>query len=285
MEDFVIPAQFRAGRALLDWSQENVAKSAKVGIGSVRDLESQKRPVDSVVANAVRRALVKAGITFVAGDAALGPGVRLADNRPYLVRRPTVVTKWEGVPFEVELRGKVTTVFVPTEVLADLESLTGNPTDEALLRAFESNHDRILNAVAIAMWDRENFDRQGRLFIRGKDIFGPPITPNHGIQVGHDDQFSQLTANKWVQLWPLPKRIWQGEEQEQVDDRWLIQSVDTEKGRIVIRNSRTDHFLPLYRAHIQRFVPESQVNTVAPVDGRLELTVQIVFEDGHARLE
>lgn len=87
------------------------------------------------------------------------------------MRRPTVVTQWEGVPFDVEWQGKTTTVFVSREVLEDLDELRGPAADQELLRAFEKHRGRILDAVASAILDPGNFDKQGRLYIRTKDIF------------------------------------------------------------------------------------------------------------------
>lgn len=167
---FVIPAQIRAGRAFLDWSQEELAKAAEVGLSSVRDTESQKRSADSVVANAIRQALENAGIIFVHGDENGGPGVRLAANRPNVIRRPTVVTKWDGVPFDIEWQGKPVTVFVSNEVLEDLERLT-NPSDEQLLRSFDRHSGRILDAVVRAIAEPGNLDERGRLRIRSKDLW------------------------------------------------------------------------------------------------------------------
>lgn len=166
----IIPAQIRAARVLLDWSQDQLATAAGVGLGSVRDTESQKRPADSAAANTMRQALENAGVIFVAGSAEAGPGVRLVANRPNLIRRPTVVTKWDGVPFEIEWQGQPVTVFVSWEVLEDLAHLT-NPSDAQLLQSFETHRGRILDAVVTAAEDPANFDRQGHLHIRGKDIF------------------------------------------------------------------------------------------------------------------
>lgn len=167
---FIIPAQVRAGRALLGWSQEELAARAKVGVSSVRDTENQKRPFDSGVANAIGQALRNEGIIFVHGDANGGPGVRLNANRPNLIRRPTVVTKWDGLPFEIEWQGRLVTVFVSTEVLEDLERLT-NPTNEQLLQSFDAHVDRILDAARVASKNDTNFDGQRRLHLRSKDFF------------------------------------------------------------------------------------------------------------------
>jgi len=166
----IIPAQFRAGRALIGWSQEQLADAAEVGLGSVRDTESQKRPADSSAANAMRLALENEGVVFVPGREDAGPGVLLVGNRPNVIRWPTVVTKWEGVPFEIEWQGKALVVFVSWEALEDLEELT-NPSDEEVLRSFHKHRGRILDAVVRAVTDRDNFDKHGRLHVRGQDIF------------------------------------------------------------------------------------------------------------------
>lgn len=281
MPSLVIPAQIRAGRALLDWSQEQLATAAEVGLSTVRDLESQKRPAETAAATAVRRALENERVIFIEGSAATGPGVCLADNRPNMVRRPTVVTQWDGVPFDIEWQGRPRTVFVSREVLEDLEQLTGTEPDEVLLRAFEKNRGRILEAVASAIIDPRNFDKQGRLHIRGKDVFDvePAQLGGRGFPL------DQLPAGiQWFRLRPLPKRIWCGKRQEDVDYRWHLSQVELEQGRMVIENSVTGQCLPLYRVHIRDVKPGVSTGHEV-VDALIELTVQLVFEDGAPRME
>jgi transcriptional regulator with XRE-family HTH domain len=52
--DLVTPAQIRAGRALLEWSQEKLAREARVGISTVRDIESEKRAADTNAVTSIR---------------------------------------------------------------------------------------------------------------------------------------------------------------------------------------------------------------------------------------
>src|SRR5438105_3232876 len=82
MRQTIIPAQIRAARALLDWSQEELANAAGVALTSVRDLEAEKRAADSGTASSVRKALENGGVEFVSGTSASGPGVRLVAKRP-----------------------------------------------------------------------------------------------------------------------------------------------------------------------------------------------------------
>lgn len=78
----LVPAQVRAARGLLSWSQDKLADSAGIALSSVRDFENQKRTVEGQVAAAILRALVDAGVTFIPGDEEAGPGVRLNADRP-----------------------------------------------------------------------------------------------------------------------------------------------------------------------------------------------------------
>lgn len=72
----ISPEQSRAGRALRDLSQTQLAKLAKLGLSTVVDFEKSRREVSEDAVSAIRRALESAGVTFVAENGG-GPGVRL----------------------------------------------------------------------------------------------------------------------------------------------------------------------------------------------------------------
>ena len=70
--------QCKAARALLGWSQQDLASHAGVGIVTVRQLESGfHEPRKSTLA-VVRRAMEEAGVEFIDANGG-GPGVRLRD--------------------------------------------------------------------------------------------------------------------------------------------------------------------------------------------------------------
>jgi DNA-binding transcriptional regulator YiaG len=72
------PEQCRAARAWLDWSQQELADRAKVGLSTLRDFEGRRRkPIPNNLA-AIKGALEAAGIEFTDGDV---PGVRLRKKR------------------------------------------------------------------------------------------------------------------------------------------------------------------------------------------------------------
>jgi transcriptional regulator with XRE-family HTH domain len=66
------PAQCRAARGLLNWSEDRLASTAGITISVVRDFEAEKS-VPRSIAQALQRALEAAGIEFSDHGA---PGVR-----------------------------------------------------------------------------------------------------------------------------------------------------------------------------------------------------------------
>jgi transcriptional regulator with XRE-family HTH domain len=74
------PAQSRAARALIGWSQPQLAESASVSISTIRDFETGKRaPIPNNLA-AIRAALEAAGVEFINGT-----GVKLKPLHPSVV--------------------------------------------------------------------------------------------------------------------------------------------------------------------------------------------------------
>ena len=71
------PQQSRAGRGLLDWSQERLAQAAGVSLSTVRDFEKGRRTPIPNNLSAIRAALEAAGVQFIAENGG-GAGVRLA---------------------------------------------------------------------------------------------------------------------------------------------------------------------------------------------------------------
>lgn len=170
MSETVIPAQIRAARSLLNWSQEDLAAAAAVALTSVRDIEGEKRAGDSRTFEKVRRALENEGVEFLSGSADYGPGLRLGGDRPNLIRRPTVMTMWEGMPIEVEFKGKTFCAFIRREILDDLGRLQNKQPDEVYFKIFDEYRGSILDGVRDAFSQNQNWDKQGHLHVRGKHI-------------------------------------------------------------------------------------------------------------------
>jgi transcriptional regulator with XRE-family HTH domain len=70
------PAQCRAARGLLDWSQQALAERAAVGIVTIRQLEAGSHEPRRATLFVVRQAFEAAGVEFIDENGG-GPGVRL----------------------------------------------------------------------------------------------------------------------------------------------------------------------------------------------------------------
>ena len=75
-------AQLRAGRALIRWSAEDLARASSVGLTTIRRAELTERETSMTAANdlAVRAALESAGVEFIDENGG-GPGVRLKKTK------------------------------------------------------------------------------------------------------------------------------------------------------------------------------------------------------------
>jgi predicted transcriptional regulator len=83
--EIISPAQCRAGRALLEITQTQLAASAALGLSTVVDYEKERRQVSPESVEAIRRALVRAGVEFIDENGG-GVGVRLRKRRLRKVR-------------------------------------------------------------------------------------------------------------------------------------------------------------------------------------------------------
>ena len=75
----ISPAQCRAARGLLDWTQQKLADEARVGVVTIRQLESGAVAPRRATLEVVQRALETAGVQFINKNGG-GPGVRLSSS-------------------------------------------------------------------------------------------------------------------------------------------------------------------------------------------------------------
>jgi transcriptional regulator with XRE-family HTH domain len=72
----ITSAQCRAARGLLDWTQQELADKAGIGIVTVRQVEAGLSKPRRATLEVIKRAMEAAGIEFIDGNGG-GPGVRL----------------------------------------------------------------------------------------------------------------------------------------------------------------------------------------------------------------
>jgi transcriptional regulator with XRE-family HTH domain len=164
----ILPAQIRAARALLDWSQEQLADAAEIGTSTVRDFESQRRTTAGEGMPAMKRALENAGIVFLPSEGDDGPGVRLPGKRPHIIRKPTKMNPYYQLSFAVEWRGKQVIVFLSREAMDDLDRARHRRTDVEYVASFEKHKTEILAAVAAKI--DAGRDEDGKMQLVGRDF-------------------------------------------------------------------------------------------------------------------
>ncbi len=170
MNDSILPSQTRAARGLLDWSQEQLAKSSELGISTIKDFEAGRRDPSPENLSSMQRSLTKAGVVFLALDGDGGPGVRLACEMPRLIRRPSEVSfETDNVIFKVKWRSEEIFVMLPDTVLDDLDR-TNYYGNAQFLGAFSKHEKLILQTTARALYSGRA-DAKNRLQLRSRDFF------------------------------------------------------------------------------------------------------------------
>lgn len=76
MRSMITAAQCRAARALVRWSQDQLADASQVGVAAIRVFEAEQSSPRRVTLAAIRAALEAAGVEFIPENGG-GAGVRL----------------------------------------------------------------------------------------------------------------------------------------------------------------------------------------------------------------
>ncbi len=71
----ITASQSRAARGLLDWTQQELADAARVGVATVRLFESEATETRHSTLTVLRLAFERAGVEFIEQNGG-GPGVR-----------------------------------------------------------------------------------------------------------------------------------------------------------------------------------------------------------------
>lgn len=83
------PDQCRAARALLDWTQDELAERAAVSRSTVRGFEGGQHELHRATASAMRRALEDGGVVLLDPDDVGGAGVRRREGLGHEARAPS----------------------------------------------------------------------------------------------------------------------------------------------------------------------------------------------------
>lgn len=126
------PRHVRAARALLAWSQQDLAKGAGVATSTVADFERGQRTPVANNANAIRTTLEEAGIRFLPTGAVIGPSLPTVPSN----HRPGAPVRWITADHLSEWVNQAEAAYGLPELLARL--IRGSHGAEIRLR-FPSN--------------------------------------------------------------------------------------------------------------------------------------------------
>jgi hypothetical protein len=87
----LLAAQCRAGRALIEWSNEQLAHACSVELQAIKEFEARFRRPDPEILARIRAVLIEAGVIFIDENGG-GAGARLRLSRKEL----RALSRWEG---------------------------------------------------------------------------------------------------------------------------------------------------------------------------------------------
>jgi transcriptional regulator with XRE-family HTH domain len=77
----ITASQCRAARGLVDWTQQELADAARIGVATIRLFEAEATETRYATVTMLRQALERAGVEFIDENGG-GPGVRLRRRSP-----------------------------------------------------------------------------------------------------------------------------------------------------------------------------------------------------------
>jgi transcriptional regulator with XRE-family HTH domain len=171
----ISPEQCRAARAWLGWSQEDLAREARVALSTIRDFENEKREPITNNIEAMEQALVRAGISFESEP--LGPsGIkyegRIKESDTYIAvltllsRAPSGFVKTADLIIELEKW------FKPKGEDAEILAGRSDTKFSQIVRNIVSHRDSTTNLIG-AGWAEYDKPRRGlRITPQGRQHLG-----------------------------------------------------------------------------------------------------------------
>ena len=146
-------AQCRAGRALLDWSQEELAANAQIARATIADFERGTRtPTRSNLA-AIKSALFAGGVDLISepDEGVAGAGVRF--RKCELEYSRSLKSSGDDLIMSVRYRGNAHRIIIPRDILDDLGGRFGpSPNPDADQRMQIVQDRMVLMLTAIERW-------------------------------------------------------------------------------------------------------------------------------------
>lgn len=159
----ISPAQCRAARALLSWSQEELATKSRISKKTIADFERDVRLQHGRTTDGLQATMEASGVEFIAQNGG-GEGVRFRLAMPRFLFRRDDVPDRQWVAFAFDYKGARYTGFVAYDALTRIALDRLSPVE-----AFDRDRDRILLHAADQV-DAGRLDAQGQVMIHPGDL-------------------------------------------------------------------------------------------------------------------
>jgi DNA-binding XRE family transcriptional regulator len=165
----ISPAQCRAARALLSWSQADLSAQARIAKKTIADFEREARSPFESTALSLQSCLEAHGVIFIPENGG-GAGVRFRLAMPCLFR-------WNDVPgrnwiaFAFDYKGQRIVGFADYQAMARISLSNKHP-----VAVFERDRQRIMMRAA-EKFDAGELDAEGRVLILPGDLEPIPFDP------------------------------------------------------------------------------------------------------------
>jgi transcriptional regulator with XRE-family HTH domain len=137
--------QCRAGRALLDWSQDQLSQKAQVARATIADFERNVRTPMRQNLLSIMAAFEAAGIDFIP-NSETGEGVGVRFRKVELEYNRTLRSAGDHLVLSVRYKGKPYAVIIGRAIIDDIEHLRQS-TEADRLKATEKHLPKILCAA------------------------------------------------------------------------------------------------------------------------------------------
>jgi transcriptional regulator with XRE-family HTH domain len=159
----ITAGQLRAARGLIGWSQEELARKAKIGRATIADFESGKRMPYQGTLHDLRGALEAAGVEFTNGGQ---PGVRMKATLTDFGDEPRTEHKSDNMYFKLKDGNKEVRVGVSQPGLEDRQGEQGSAD---MLAIFERQRPKIV-ATAQIKYRNGYIEKDGSILIKNSDL-------------------------------------------------------------------------------------------------------------------
>jgi transcriptional regulator with XRE-family HTH domain len=161
----ISPAQCRGARALLDWSQDQLAENAQVARATIADFERNVRvPMRQNLVSIVS-ALEAAGVQFI-GENDGGVGVRF--RKVELEYSRTVRPSDDNIILSVRYKGQPHAVVISREIIDDIDR-TNYHTPEERTKAVQNHLPILLRATEEILRNSDVIGRE-RIVLQHEDF-------------------------------------------------------------------------------------------------------------------